>query len=388
VCTLAAAALAAVVWTVVLTIESRGVKESEPRLEPLKTPAPAGPTSVGQKGGPSLAQMLASDEWEWAPPENLGPIVNSTTYDGDPDVSRDGLTLLFGSWRPGGHGKSDLYTCTRPTINDPWSEPRNLGRPINSGAHESRATISADGMTLVFTFNDRPDGKAGGDLRFSTRPSRRAAWEGPVAFEFNTADWESDPFLTADGLSLLFSNGLDLMISTRQSPAQSWTTPAGLGRRINSEGHVERGPWLSDDGLVVLFDRADAGQKTFDENKTHDLWMSTRGSTGEAWTPPVKPGINSSDRDVAASYSPGEQALYFASERPGGHGGMDLWMSRLVRKQNGPPPAIAPFAPEEARKHQECSDHEPQVRPHAGGLRIVRRIGAPSGKVGGELNGP
>ena len=63
-------------------------------------------------------------------PENLGPIVNSSAFDGGPSISNDGLTLYFASERPGGLGEADLWVTTRPTISGPFGPPRQrpLGR--------------------------------------------------------------------------------------------------------------------------------------------------------------------------------------------------------------------------------------------------------------------
>ena len=68
----------------------------------------------------------------WGEPVNLGPTANSPSWDADPSVSADGLTLFFSSDRPGGLGRVDLYMSRRSTISDPWSEPVNLGSAVNT----------------------------------------------------------------------------------------------------------------------------------------------------------------------------------------------------------------------------------------------------------------
>jgi len=45
----------------------------------------------------------------WAEPVNLGPEINSSSGDGNPNISADGSTLYFGSGRPGGSGDADLW---------------------------------------------------------------------------------------------------------------------------------------------------------------------------------------------------------------------------------------------------------------------------------------
>ncbi len=99
----------------------------------------------------------------WGTPVNLGPTVNSSANDGTPGISADGRTLFFTSWRPGGYGGRDIWVTRRATTNDDWGEPVNLGSTVNSSAHEFHVDISGDSSTLYFT-SDRPGGVGGDDL--------------------------------------------------------------------------------------------------------------------------------------------------------------------------------------------------------------------------------
>ena len=84
---------------------------------------------------------------------NLGPTVNgvnSTSKDRDPTISADGLSLVFSSNRDGGSGGADLWMTRRATIDGPWSEPVNLGPTINSDKSDNQPEISADGRSLLF----------------------------------------------------------------------------------------------------------------------------------------------------------------------------------------------------------------------------------------------
>ncbi|MHC4487345.1 MAG: TolB family protein, partial [Planctomycetota bacterium] len=101
----------------------------------------------------------------WSEPVNLGPTVNgdSTWVNRDPSISADGLVLIFASHRPGRIGGTDLWMTRRSTIDAPWSEPVNLGPTINSDWWEYRPEISADGRTLLFCSN-RDDGHGDYDI--------------------------------------------------------------------------------------------------------------------------------------------------------------------------------------------------------------------------------
>ncbi len=92
----------------------------------------------------------------WSEPVNLGPTVNgvnSTWENSDPTISADGLVLLFSSIRPGVSGGTDLWMTRRSTIDGPWSEPVNLGPTINGDKWDGQPEISADGRTLLFCSN-------------------------------------------------------------------------------------------------------------------------------------------------------------------------------------------------------------------------------------------
>jgi hypothetical protein len=85
-------------------------------------------------------------------------------------IRRDGLELIFVSNRPGSLGPLDLWAATRESTDDPWSEPVNLGRPVNIPGFSTRApSLSKDGTTLYLTSDLRPGGFGGPDLYVSTR---------------------------------------------------------------------------------------------------------------------------------------------------------------------------------------------------------------------------
>jgi len=156
------------------------------------------------------------DDFAWQPAENLGAGVNSTGQEEGPSYFENdeaGVPQLYfsgGMTRPGGPGiyvseqaadgsfgpavrilvspgtqrpsirhdgremfftnSQDLWVATRETVFDAWSEPINLGSPLNSELVDVQPYISSDGETLFFASN-----RAGGgptDLYMSTRTKR------------------------------------------------------------------------------------------------------------------------------------------------------------------------------------------------------------------------
>lgn len=81
----------------------------------------------------------------------LAPGLNSASEDSRPNVRKDGLEIVFDSTRAGGlSALPDIWTALRPNDAAAWPSPLHLAAPINSAASETRASLSWDGLTMVF----------------------------------------------------------------------------------------------------------------------------------------------------------------------------------------------------------------------------------------------
>jgi predicted small metal-binding protein len=58
--------------------------------------------------------------------------------------------IVFSSNRAGGLGGQDIWSATRASVDDPWSNPVNLGPNVNTGLGESRPSLSWDAQQLLF----------------------------------------------------------------------------------------------------------------------------------------------------------------------------------------------------------------------------------------------
>lgn len=88
---------------------------------------------------------LENNSW-WSEPIHLGNVINSYKFEISPFLLDDGRTLFFASDRPGGMGDSDIYYSRR--LDDTWqnwSEPVNLGEPINTTKFEGYFSLTRDG---------------------------------------------------------------------------------------------------------------------------------------------------------------------------------------------------------------------------------------------------
>jgi hypothetical protein len=135
-------------------------------------------------------------------PTNLGPTVNSTAGEYGPSISADGLSLYFHSYRPGGYGKNDIWVTKRASVSDPWGPPVNLGPIVNSSSYEWGPCISADGLELFF-YSGGPS-----DIWMTRRASKDDPWRTPVNLgpTVNSSVTDGQPSISADGLSLYYTS--------------------------------------------------------------------------------------------------------------------------------------------------------------------------------------
>lgn len=117
--------------------------------------------AAGGFGGLDIYKSEKGSDGNWGKPENLGQNIN-TMYDEDaPFLSDDGKTLFFASRGLPGYGNFDLYKSD--LVDGKWSEPKNLGLPINSQAHDIFMVQNKDGNIGYFS-SARPGGKGDMDI--------------------------------------------------------------------------------------------------------------------------------------------------------------------------------------------------------------------------------
>lgn len=176
---------------------------------------------------------------EWLPREELGAPVKSGYNEGAQCISPDGKYLLYTMCDADfGMGSCDLYWAKR--IGDRWSRPRNFGAPVNTSSWESQPSMAADGMTVYFA-SSRPGGFGGMDI-WKTTMTAEGEFSVPVNLgpAINTPGDDAAPFIHSDGRTLYFASngrvgmgGYDLYYSTLQADG-TWSEPVNMGYPINS----------------------------------------------------------------------------------------------------------------------------------------------------------
>ncbi|MBW3554864.1 MAG: hypothetical protein KY466_15230 [Gemmatimonadetes bacterium] len=192
----------------------------------------------------------------------------------------------------------------------------------------------------------------GGPLLAVEEQPRFSEWSTPVHLGtvLNTRFVDSDPFLSRDGSSLYFvagrgrggAGGQDLWVSHRPSGADPWGTPANIAA-VNSAGH-ENAPTLSRDGHRLYFaSRRPGGQGGF------DLYVSRRRDHRDdlGWGPPMPvAGVNTSADETDLTFfedeATGTTIAYVASDRPGGPGLDDIYTATVQPDGTFGPAVLVP----------------------------------------------
>ncbi|MFN3403644.1 MAG: OmpA family protein [Cytophagaceae bacterium] len=133
---------------------------------------------------------------DWTKPVNMGPNVNSNVWDSEPSISADGKTIYFASERKGGYGKDDIWYTTQDEKGE-WTPAKNVGKPVNTEGREVSPFIHANGTSLYFASTSHK-GMGGLDLFISRKTND--GWTQPenLGYPINTHSNDATLFITAD----------------------------------------------------------------------------------------------------------------------------------------------------------------------------------------------
>jgi OmpA-OmpF porin, OOP family len=133
----------------------------------------------------------------WSTPKNLGNNVNTSAWESQPTLSADGRTLYFVSDRHSGLGQRDIWMSTL-NENGLWLKAVNVGKPVNSEYDEMSPFIHVNNRNLFFATNAL-EGFGGYDIFYSLRDS--SGWSQPknVGGPINNHDDQFSLFITANG---------------------------------------------------------------------------------------------------------------------------------------------------------------------------------------------
>ena len=286
--------------------------------------------------------LISSSLMAQKTPENLGSAVNSEYSELNPVISPDGRTLYFGrKSHPANRygvkgsetisGSQDIWFSEK--VGDTWSSARRLSEVLNRDQYNTILSISPDGQTILLKgayVNGAYETRG-----FSISNKTTAGWTVPVKVEIPGYEQMSKGkneygYLTMDGKALLLafsrkknSEDDDLYVSFFEEG--HWTRPMDLGETINTK-YSETTPFLSADGKTLYFSSDRPGGQG-----SQDIYLTRRlDDTWQNWRKPQNLGspINTEEYDAYYSIAAKGDYAYFMSAK-GSLGKKDIFRLAL-----------------------------------------------------------
>lgn len=262
--------------------------------------------------------------------QGLGTGINTTADEYFPFLSND-QNLIYFTRRRNERSDENLYFSR--IEKDQWVAGKPVGG-FNTPKNEGMCTFVRDGRRMFFTacgregilgpcdiWEARVDGVEMSDLR-------------PLQGWANSERWESQAAISCDGSTLYFASkregglgGTDLWYCQKQADGK-WGEAINLGSNINTELD-EESPFITNDGKTLYF--SSTGHLGLGEQDIFMSWMDERTNK---WSPPINlgPPVNSPFRELGFFLSADGVNGFFASNRPEGKGGMDIYTFKLAEQ--------------------------------------------------------
>ena len=270
---------------------------------------------------------------------------------------------------------------------------KNMGEPVNSPFDEFSPSVTADGRTMVF--NSKKLGERYQSLYISTRGDD-GAWSTPRALtELNSIYNDEAPYITPDGDLIFFASdrdgskempadergqirvSFDIYWSRKNKDSDQWSRPLPVPGGVNS-AHHERSPSLDLRTGKLFFARWPFGD--FEQSEIFEAtYRDGRFDQIEALPESINGGFQE------AAFVPAldrEHGYYFASRRPGGRGGWDIYYVSYVNGKFGSVEVL------DARVNSEANDIYYSVREKVGFLSSDREGGLGRYDIYGIPAGP
>lgn len=297
------------------------------------------------KRGAAAAAPVQPQLSDWSTPIDLGGTVNSKSDDADPAISKDGLSLYISTNRRGGLGNFDIWVSQRGSVDQRWGPPQPLGPKVNSAADDLAPAFSPDGHWMYFG-SFRPGGCGGADLYVSHRDDAKDdfGWQPAVDLGCVVNSAANEVFPTyfegaaTGAITLYYASSrpgglgdLDIYVSSRSDGAHVFGAGVPVSE-LNSPTRDSR-TTIRRDGLELILASDRPG--TLGDR---DLWVATRASTLDRWSTPANLGsvVNTVAREGGPAISE-DQTLYLFSDRRGGIGGSDLYLTTRTRIPSATP---------------------------------------------------
>jgi outer membrane protein OmpA-like peptidoglycan-associated protein len=254
---------------------------------------------------------------------NLGTNINSIADEYLPTLTGDGRWLIFTSNRGG-----ENILMSKPAANGSWGQARSISKAINTPKNEGMAKLTVCGRTIYFSACGWENVEGGCDIfeaDFDTQNDFAVVDDVRPSQGLNSKKWDSQPAISCDGKTMYFASnrkggkkGTDLWMS-KLADDGLWDPPVNM-ELLNTDGD-EEAPYIAPDGLTLYF--SSNGHPGFGEA---DIFRTVL-KEDKTWTKPVNLGysVNTPFREAGIVISPDGTTAYYASEKEGGKGGLDVY---------------------------------------------------------------
>ncbi|MBD0285586.1 MAG: OmpA family protein, partial [Flavisolibacter sp.] len=282
--------------------------------------------------------------------ENLGTAINTQWAELRPTVSADGNILFFICENHPANTKynsirnsQDIWYSFRDSTGN-WSEAMHMGYPLNTYYYNAVFWISPDNNRLLIR-NAFVNGDYAGNGVSMSYLKKNGTWSKPEMLRIKNyvkydRGRQNGASMAHDGKTLLLymsqekdSYNNDLYVCFLQ-PDGSWSEPKSLGKKINLPKYNEMSPYLAADGVTLYFSSDRPGGLG-----DNDIWMTRRlDSSWQKWSDPVNLGspINTPDWDAFFTLDAGGEYAYSTS-RINSYGESDIVRVKLLEKEKPAP---------------------------------------------------
>lgn len=255
--------------------------------------------------------------------------VNSTANENEAFLSADELTIYIASTRPpGGPDNIELYSATRATTTSGFGAASLLA-VLNSNGNDETPSLTSDGLTFFYSSN-RGAGGSAYDLYVATRTTVVADFGTPatVAGVNSAMALDGASYINGNGTVLYFTSDRggtrDIYRTTRATQTAAFSPPTQVAE-LNSPIAFDEFPVVTDDGLTTYFgsDRPNGSS-----GGGLDIWMAHRTTTQDGFGMPIpEAALSSTSSDYPLWISADGCRFLLSSDRPGGVGGLDIYMA-------------------------------------------------------------